>query len=407
MAGIVTINIAAATFSVIQNETISTDCADIYSFSVYATNGDDIDITVTSNAINERYISNGITTTFSNTANLTYDTSLTITFAIENSSSPGIFNSATLTVENNDTVESIDFTVSRLNDNLRCECCDETFTLEILDEGVSLSTSPLSIDFVGDGVEATDDGSGNITVTITAGSSYTDEDAMDAIAAAFAAGSTTRISIGYVDGSNLFNFTVDDDLSNYDNSITQFISVGDNISDLTNDSGYITGYTVTEGDVTAHEAALSITESQISDLGSYLENIEEDTTPTLGGDLDADNNSIINIDNIEIEGHAYSQEIDNGNSSTADTINWTAGNFQRSTLTDNCTYTFTAPTGTTTLILKLIQDGTGSRVATFPASVKWSGGTAPTLTTTADAIDIISFYYDGTNYYGGSILDLQ
>ncbi len=34
-------------------------------------------------------------------------------------------------------------------------------------------------------------------------------------------------------------------------------------------AGYITSYTVTEGDVTAHEAALSITESQISDLGSY------------------------------------------------------------------------------------------------------------------------------------------
>lgn len=34
-------------------------------------------------------------------------------------------------------------------------------------------------------------------------------------------------------------------------------------------AGYISGYTVTEGDVTAHQAALSITESQISDLQSY------------------------------------------------------------------------------------------------------------------------------------------
>jgi putative sterol carrier protein len=42
------------------------------------------------------------------------------------------------------------------------------------------------------------------------------------------------------------------------------------VSDLTNDSGYITGYTVTQSDVTAHQAALSITESQISDLQSYL-----------------------------------------------------------------------------------------------------------------------------------------
>ena len=42
------------------------------------------------------------------------------------------------------------------------------------------------------------------------------------------------------------------------------------VSELTNDSGYITGYTVTQGDVTAHQASLSITESQISDLQSYL-----------------------------------------------------------------------------------------------------------------------------------------
>jgi len=35
-------------------------------------------------------------------------------------------------------------------------------------------------------------------------------------------------------------------------------------------AGYITGYTVTVGDVTGHQAALSITESQISDLGTYL-----------------------------------------------------------------------------------------------------------------------------------------
>ena len=42
---------------------------------------------------------------------------------------------------------------------------------------------------------------------------------------------------------------------------------------------YISDYTVTEGDVTAHEAALSVTESQISDLGIYIET-EIDPTVT-------------------------------------------------------------------------------------------------------------------------------
>tara|TARA_R110002020_G_scaffold100855_1_gene238036 strand:+ start:1791 stop:6110 length:4320 start_codon:yes stop_codon:yes gene_type:complete len=50
-----------------------------------------------------------------------------------------------------------------------------------------------------------------------------------------------------------------------------YLTAGDNISLLTNDSGYITDYTVTEGDVTQHEDAITITESQISDL-TYVTN---------------------------------------------------------------------------------------------------------------------------------------
>lgn len=98
-------------------------------------------------------------------------------------------------------------------------------------------------------------------------------------------------------------------------------------------------------------------------------------------------------------------EFDNGNSGTADTIDWTQGNKQKSTLTGNCTFTFTAPGGPASLILKLVQDATGSRTVTWPAAVHWSGGTAPTLTTTANKVDIITFYYDGTTYFGNSTLN--
>lgn len=102
---------------------------------------------------------------------------------------------------------------------------------------------------------------------------------------------------------------------------------------------------------------------------------------------------------------AYFTETDNGNSSTADTIDWGVSNKQRSTLTGNCTFTFTAPPGACNLVLRLAQDATGSRTVTWPAAVKWSGGTAPTLTTTASRVDIITFYYDGTNYFGASSLN--
>jgi hypothetical protein len=53
-------------------------------------------------------------------------------------------------------------------------------------------------------------------------------------------------------------------------SLTGAPTIPTNNNQLTNGAGYITGYTVSQSDVTGHQAALSITESQISDLGTYL-----------------------------------------------------------------------------------------------------------------------------------------
>lgn len=102
---------------------------------------------------------------------------------------------------------------------------------------------------------------------------------------------------------------------------------------------------------------------------------------------------------------AYFTETDNGNSGTSDTIDWSTSNKQKSTLTGNCTFTFSAPPGPCSLLLKLVQDGTGSRTVTWPAAVHWSGGSAPTLTTTLNKVDVITFYYDGSTYFGNSSLN--
>jgi hypothetical protein len=48
-------------------------------------------------------------------------------------------------------------------------------------------------------------------------------------------------------------------------------------------------------------------------------------------------------------------------------------------------------------ILKVIQGSGGSKTITTWNNVKWNGGTAPTLTTTAAHWDLFSFYSDGTN----------
>ena len=88
------------------------------------------------------------------------------------------------------------------------------------------------------------------------------------------------------------------------------------------------------------------------------------------------------------------------NSSTAVTLSLSSGTVLSYTLTGNCTFTMPTATSGTSFILKLIQDGTGSRTATF-TGVKWPAGTAPTITTTASTgLDILSFVCINSVWYG-------
>ena len=84
-------------------------------------------------------------------------------------------------------------------------------------------------------------------------------------------------------------------------------------------------------------------------------------------------------------------------------IDWGSGNFVNFTFANLTTetFTFTAPAKPGHLIMKTFYDGDTGQTATWPASVKWPGGTAPTLSdSVTSGVDIIRFYFDGTNYYG-------
>ena len=87
------------------------------------------------------------------------------------------------------------------------------------------------------------------------------------------------------------------------------------------------------------------------------------------------------------------------NSSTAITLDLANGSVQIITLTGNATITMPTATSGKSFVMMLKQDGTGSRTVTW-STVKWAGGTAPTITSTASRQDILSFFADGTNWYG-------
>jgi len=113
-----------------------------------------------------------------------------------------------------------------------------------------------------------------------------------------------------------------------------------------------------------------------------------------GGNIDFANKYAKNLQTA-----TFDQELANGNSGAAFTINWTSAQKQTITLNANCTFTFTSPNGPCNMVLRLVQDAVGSRTVTWPATVKWVGAAAPTLTTSANAVDIVSLYWNGTNYY--------
>lgn len=73
-------------------------------------------------------------------------------------------------------------------------------------------------------------------------------------------------------------------------------------------------------------------------------------------------------------------------SGTAQTLDLGAFDVFDITLTGNLTLAFTnlPQVGDVhAIVVRLKQDGTGSRTVTWPASVKWAGGAAPTITVTA------------------------
>ncbi len=90
------------------------------------------------------------------------------------------------------------------------------------------------------------------------------------------------------------------------------------------------------------------------------------------------------------------------NSGAAITLSVANGTFDLITLTANCTITMPTAQAGKSFLLFLRQDATGSRSVTW-ATVRWAGGTAPTITGTASRQDIFSFFSDGTNWYGVTV----
>lgn len=190
------------------------------------------------------------------------------------------------------------------------------------------------------------------------------------------------------------------------------------------------GVTITSGGIDA--VGLAITAASFSGDGSGLSNTGSTLSATSGTErvvltnltsgtmtassTDADltfnaSTNTLNVVNVNATGITtaaiFSEELNNvGNTSTAATIDLSNGTFVTATLTGNCTFTFSNPSGSnaTSFTLVLSNDGTAGRTITWPASVKWPNATVPTRTTTANKTDVYTFFtYDGGTTWWGTL----
>jgi len=157
-------------------------------------------------------------------------------------------------------------------------------------------------------------------------------------------------------------------------------------------------------------ATFNMTNDTVNLVDSAID-VVTDTSPQLGGDLDVNGNQFVSTSNgniqftpngtgkILFDNVAYSPT---GTLTDGATINWDTSAIQVAQVTLGGNRTFAAPTNLIDgafYALVIIQDGTGSRTATFNSVFKFAAATAPTLTTTANARDILVFQSNGTNLY--------
>lgn len=91
-------------------------------------------------------------------------------------------------------------------------------------------------------------------------------------------------------------------------------------------------------------------------------------------------------------------------SSNTTTLNLNNARVFTTTLTENTTIAFSnvPADNATSITIVFTQDGTGGRTVSWPASVEWAGGSAPTITSSANAVDVVTLMTpdQGTTWYG-------
>jgi len=105
----------------------------------------------------------------------------------------------------------------------------------------------------------------------------------------------------------------------------------------------------------------------------------------------------------QVTGRTYS-DLDTLTDGATITIDWSTGNTFTVTLGGSRTIAFSNDVDGQLIKVRFLQDATGGRTLTWPAGLKWAGGSAPTLTATASKADWIGFIRTGSGAFDAFVL---
>lgn len=95
--------------------------------------------------------------------------------------------------------------------------------------------------------------------------------------------------------------------------------------------------------------------------------------------------------------------IETVDSAASVTFNMRRANIQSITLEENVTLAVEDVSVGQSFVVRLKQDGTGSRTVTWWSTINWPGGLVPTLTTTPNKTDVFSFICVSDGVYDGFV----
>lgn len=165
--------------------------------------------------------------------------------------------------------------------------------------------------------------------------------------------------------------------------------------DLTLTAGNLT---VTNGTVTHTAGNHTIT---AGDLGISAGDINLTGDLVQTGNIDLTGNLDMNAGQL----FNYTETVVTDSQAAAYAVDFAAGGVVALTLTGNVAITFSniPATHSARVRLLLIQDGVGSHAPTWPATVKWGGGAAITLTGTAGSEDAVDLWTVGGVVYAEEV----